>query len=203
MKHCLRISTAVLLLSAATNAFSLECFIDTKNLVAEADIIVFGTITTNAQWEVDGHRVFAFPIRVLKVDQVLYGDTDLRAVPFQVEICIDGAEVKEGQSGLWFLSTYDDYAVPQAREWGVQEFPSPRVIDHTAHPYWIDSTQAFLKRSQLQGERSLSKILTAIKDRVVSDRAKLKAAIRKNEGNLNGVNVAIKNEAKKKDKPNK
>jgi len=63
--------------------------------------------------------------------------------------------------------------------------------------------QAFLKRSQLHGDRSLSKILAAIKDRVVSDRAKLKAAIRKNEGNLNGVNAAIKNEAKKKDKPNK
>jgi len=103
-------------LFAATNAFSVECHLETKNLVAGADIIVFGTITTNAQWEVDGNPVFAFPIRVLKVDQVLYGDTDLRAVPFQFEKYVDGAEPKEGQSGLWFLSTYDDYVVPQARE---------------------------------------------------------------------------------------
>jgi hypothetical protein len=199
MKRCLRISIAALLLSGvATTVLSLECYLPTKTLVAIADIIVFGTVTTNTQWDASG-GTFAFPIHVLKVEQVLYGDTDLKAVPLQFDAHIDGAEVKEGQSGLWFLSIYDGVAKVRGEPEG---FPAPRVIDHAAHAYWIDSPQAFLRRSELIGKRALTKILAAIKTRLVADRTKLKAAMRKSERNLQAIEATRKRETQKKDKPN-
>jgi len=199
MKRWLSISITVLLLSGvATTVLSLESYHPTKTLVAMADIIVFGTVTTNTQWNVSG-GTFAFPSRVLKVDQVLYGDTDLKAVPLQFESFLGGAEAKEGQSGLWFLCAYD--GVARARELP-QGFPSPRVVDHAAHAYMLCSSQAFLQRSQLKEERALSNILAAIKNRLEADRVKLEAAMRSSERNLKAIEAAHKLETQKKDKPN-
>ena len=161
-------------------AHSSESCHQTKDLVAMADIIVTGTISTNKEWDAEDGS-FNFPIRVLEIDQVLYGDPGLKSVAIQFGAVISGVKIKEGQSGLWFLSRFNGVhkakCIPDGNS-------APDASKDASHAYTVSSSQCFLNIKDLKGERSMNKIIAEITKRLDSDIALLKSKLQNSEKNL-------------------